>query len=77
MSEQLVGIARLTDVFDSIGRLPADHRDAVLLHHSYGCDENEVASITGMSEAVVHSHLRHAHRILHDLHIDHIPGAAQ
>lgn len=67
-------IFSLTDIFDAIGRLPADLRDAVLLHYSCGYSEQEVALFTGTPSSAVHAHLRHAQRTLSDTHSDPDPG---
>ncbi|MER5494271.1 sigma factor-like helix-turn-helix DNA-binding protein [Streptomyces sp. NPDC002490] len=76
LADRISSATHLSIILDSVGRLPSDHRDVVVLHYTCGHEPDRVATITGTSPALVNSHLRHAHRILHEHHIADTPGAA-
>ena len=55
------------DIFEIIGALPENYREAVYLHYQHGMSLKEIAQITGLTVNGVKSRLRRARLILKEV----------
>ncbi|MGW2463711.1 XRE family transcriptional regulator [Streptomyces sp. NPDC001356] len=64
MPGHLVALTELTDLFNAIGRLPADQLDITVLRYLCATPPEQISGIVGLSEAITHAIDHHARATL-------------